>query len=148
MTVCFCGHRDMYANADALRVWLENSLKALIERGADRFYLGGYGAFDSMAAVTLRDMRAIHPCIESVLVLAYLGRPLDELDRQLYDRTTYPPLEGVPKRYAILRRNEWVVDHSDAVVSAVLHEWGGAYQMLAYAKRKSREIISFSEVAL
>lgn len=148
MTVCFCGHRDMYANPDALRVWLEDSLRALIERGADRFYLGGYGAFDSMAAVALRDMRASHPGIESVLVLAYLGRPLDELDRQLYDRTTYPPLEGVPKRYAILRRNEWIVDHSDVVVSGVLHEWGGASQMLAYARRKSREIISFSEVAL
>ena len=63
MTVCFCGHRDMYANQDALRVWLENSLKALIERGANRFYLGGYDAFDSMAAVTLRDMHAAHACL-------------------------------------------------------------------------------------
>ena len=144
MTVCFCGHRDIYADQDALRTWLHASLETLIERGANQFYLGGYGAFDRMAAAVLRELKASHSGIESVLVLAFLDRKMDPLDSPLYDRTTYPPLERVPKRYAILRRNEWIVDHSDVVVSGVLHEWGGAYQMLAYAKRKAREIISFS----
>lgn len=148
MTVCFCGHRDIYANQDALRTWLHDSLKVLIERGAKQFYLGGYGTFDRTAAAVLRELKSTHSDFESVLVLAFLDRKIDELDSLLYDRTTYPPLERVPKRYAILRRNEWIVNHSDVVVSGVLHEWGGAYQMLTHAKRKAREIISFSDTVM
>lgn len=145
MTVCFCGHRDTYANQDALRTWLYDSLEVLIERAANLFYLGGYGAFDRTAAAVLQELKSTHSDFEFVLVLAFLDRKIDELDSLIYDRTTYPPLERIPKRYAILRRNEWIVDHSDTVVSGVLHEWGGVYRMLTYAKRKAREIINFSD---
>ena len=53
------------------------------------------------------------------------------------------PLEKVPRRYAIVKRNEWMVDHSDTVVSYVTHGWGGAAKTLAYAKRRHKTILNY-----
>jgi len=55
-------------------------------------------------------------------LIPYLNR---EYSTDLYDDTTYPPLEDVPKKYAISRRNEWMVDQADVVVAYVTHGWGG-----------------------
>ena len=42
----------------------------------------------------------------------------------------------VSKRAAIPRRNRWLVDHSDYLISYVTRNIGGAAQTLAYAERK------------
>ena len=86
------------------------------------------------AILTIKEFmpgRISYPNIEAVLVLAYLDR---EIDASRYDDTTYPPLEKVPRRYAILRRNEWMVSVSDVVISGVLHSWGGAARTLEFAQ--------------
>ncbi len=60
------------------------------------------------------------PCshIAAILVLDYLNR---EMDTSRYDSTTYPPLENVPSRYAIVKRNGWMVWESDVVISGISH---------------------------
>ena len=140
MTVTFCGHNDV-ANLDDVRRWLEHTVGDLIQRGATTFYLGGYGGFDRLAASLLRNISVNNPTVESILVLPYLNR---EAEDDLYDGTIYPPLENVPKRLAIIKRNEWMVDHADVIVAYVLHEWGGANAMLQYAIRKEKEVIEYS----
>ena len=75
----------------------------------------------------MRRQKAVYPHITAILVLAYLNR---ETDTSRYDDTTYPPLENVPPRYAIVRRNEWMVRESDVVISGVTHGWGGAAKTL------------------
>ncbi len=137
MIVMFCGHKEI-SEPDKLRRWLEETVETLIQRGADTFYLGGYGAFDRLAANVVWSKKRLYPSVQSVLVLPYLDRAVDATD---YDGTIYPPLENVPRRFAISRRNEWMVDHSDVVVAYVIHEWGGAATTLRYAKRKHKEII-------
>ena len=74
--------------------------------------------------------------------MPYLDRTFNE---GLYDDSTYPPLEEVPRRYAISRRNEWMVDQADVVVAYVDHGWGGAAKTLEYAKRKNKRIINIAE---
>ena len=120
MNVTFCGHSKLY-QTENISKWLDIILPALIEGGATTFYLGGYGDFDSLAAAAVRRQKTKYPNIEAVLVLAYLNR---EMDASRYDGTTYPPLETVPPRYAIVRRNEWMVRESDVVISGVTHGWG------------------------
>ncbi|MBR6040437.1 MAG: hypothetical protein IKP38_08160 [Clostridia bacterium] len=137
MVVMFCGHKEI-SEPDKLRRWLEETVETLIQRGSDTFYLGGYGAFDRLAANVVWSKKRLYPSVQSVLVLPYLDRAVDATD---YDGTIYPPLENVPRRFAISRRNEWMVDHSDVVVAYVIHEWGGAATTLRYAKRKHKEII-------
>lgn len=141
MVVTFCGHKDCLGDK-ALAANLRTVILNLIEEGANYFLLGGYGQFDSLAARTLRDLKTQFPYIHSTLVLPYLNR---EFNGDLYDDTTYPPLEKVPPRFAISRRNEWMVDHADVVVSYVIYEWGGAATTLRYAKRKKKRIISAAE---
>lgn len=53
MTVTFCGHRDV-PELEIIRAWLSETVKGLIHEGADRFYLGGYGRFDVLAAAVVR----------------------------------------------------------------------------------------------
>ena len=64
-----------------------------------------------------------------------------------YDDTVYPPIENVPLRFAIIKRNEWMVEQSDAVISYVDFEAGGAARTLKYAKRKHKKIIDLCRMA-
>lgn len=53
-----------------------------------------------------------------------------------YDEIIYPPLEKIPKKFAILRRNEWMIDNADLVIAYIRRSWGGAAQTLKYAQKK------------
>ena len=97
MIVTFCGHRQV-ENEDKVRRWLENAVDGLIRDGADVFYLGGYGGFDACAASVVWELKRQYPAIRSTLVLPYLDR---KVDATKYDTTLYPPLEKVPRRFAI-----------------------------------------------
>lgn len=141
MIVTFCGHKTGYEKAD-VTVRLRGIIRNLIQEGATTFYIGGYGDFDSFAAEAVKDMKTEYPNIRSVLVIPYLDR---EFDKNRYDESLYPPLENVPLRFAISKRNEWMVEQADVVVSGVQHDWGGAYQTLKYAERKKKRIISIGE---
>ena len=70
MNVTFCGHAQI-TEREALQNWLQTVTQSLIEQGATTFYLGGYGAFDSLAASVLREQKKRYPQVELVLVLAY-----------------------------------------------------------------------------
>ena len=139
MTVTFCGHSKIN-HTDGFSRWLDAILPSLIEGGATTFYLGGYGAFDGLAAAAVRKQKEIYPHIEMILVLAYLNR---DVDASRYDGTTYPPLEKVPPRYAIVKRNEWMVGESYVVISGVTHGWGGAARILEFAQRKKKVIFQY-----
>ena len=139
MIVTFCGHRDVF-DLESISAWLNKTVEELIREGADCFYLGGYGQFDALAAAAVRKQKERYLEIRSILVLPYLDRPFDASD---YDETVYPPLENVPKRYAISRRNEYMIDRSDVVIAFVTHSFGGAYKSLCYAQRKQKRIIRY-----
>ena len=104
MIVTLCGHEQI-SQVEEVEKWLYAVSESLIEQGAVTFYLGGYGAFDGLAASVLREQKKRYPQIELVLVLAYLN---DRRDTSGYDRTVYPPLETVPRRFAISHRNRWM----------------------------------------
>lgn len=141
MIVTFFGHAQILQREE-IEKWLYVVIENLIEQGAITFYLGGYGAFDSLAASVLRVQKKRYPHIELVLVLAYLNTGRNTSD---YDSTLYPPLETVPRRFAIPYRNRWMVESADAVVAYVLHDWGGAATTLRYAKQKNKRIISYRD---
>ena len=96
-----------------------------------------------MCAAVLRELKRTNPHIRLILVLPYLN---SSILTDGYDETVYPPLESVPRRFAISRRNEWMVMEGDAVVAYVTHGWGGAAKTLEYARRKKKKILLFGEV--
>lgn len=143
MTVTFCGHSHV-SDAGELNEWLDKVLDQLVAEGADRFYLGGYGDFDRMAAEAVKAKKAEKPDIEMALVTAYLGR---HADGEAYDYMIYPTLKDVTQRSAIPQRNEWMVDSADVVVAYVTHEWGGAAKTLEYTRRCGKRVILYPELA-
>lgn len=143
MIITFCGHRDFVESADT-----EKRLTALIEKYArekDRLicYNGGYGNFDFFAAKCVQRMQRQYANIHNCLVLPYIDQQFLEhiaVFKNLFDETIYPPLESVPKKYAIIRRNEWMVDNADVLIACVRYSWGGAARTLEYAKRRKKVI--------
>ena len=140
MTVTFCGHSDTQDTPE-LRSWLQEAIREQVESGATLFLLGGYGSFDGIAASVVWELKKDYPEIESILVLPYLDR---NVDASKYDGTTYPPLENVPRRYAISKRNHWMVESADVVIANVKYGWGGAAQTLEYAMKKKKTIYNYS----
>lgn len=137
MLVTFCGHKDVFYK-EQVNEKLAAVVAALIEEGATEFYLGGYGDFDYMAAKIVRDLKKDRPDIQSTLVIPYMDR---DYNKELYDGSIYPPLENTPLRFAISKRNEWMVDQADVVVAYITHDWGGASKTSEYAQRKKKRII-------
>ena len=141
--VTFCGHRELtLEEKDFLKERLYFEIEKLILQGTQEFLLGGYGSFDLLSARVVKQLQIKYPHIRSVLVLAYLHQ---KYDKTLYDATEYPPLENVPKSLAILKRNEYMVDKADAVVSYVIYHFGGAVQTLLYAWKKKKIVLDLTK---
>lgn len=137
MIVTFCGH-DNVSDPNKVRDWLSQVLDQFISEENIIFYLGGYGGFDRLATRVAREEKKLNPKAEVVLVLPYLNRKYNEEE---YDYTVFPPLESVPPRYAISKRNEWMISQADVVVAYVAHSWGGAAKSLECAQKKKKTII-------
>lgn len=137
MIITFCGHAKLNYS-EAVKKNLHKELDILINSGADKFLLGGYGGFDIISAITVRELKKTYPHITSTLVIPYLDC---KHDFSLYDDSVYPSLENIPKRYAIVKRNEWMINQCDILISGVINTWGGAYTTQEYAKRKNKKII-------
>ena len=139
MIVTFCGHSEI-DNEREVENWLNQVIAQLRQNEKVTFYLGGYGAFDRMAARTVHEHKQYAAGFESVYVLPYLNR---KVDLSLYDSTVFPPLENTPPRFAILKRNQWMVDESELVVAYVRHSWGGAANLLEYAKKRDKKTVAY-----
>ena len=141
MIVTFCGHREI-DEPERVREWLRETVRRLAEAGATEFLIGDSGAYDRMAAGTVQEQKKEFPGIRSILVLAYLDR---SFDTQAYDGSVYPGLEKIPRRFAIIHRNRWMIAQAECVVAYVRYGWGGAAQTLEYAQRKGKRIIQYPQ---
>lgn len=108
MSVCtFFGHRDCPAS---LKPKLRAVVVDLIEQhGVDRFYVGRQGSFDAMTRAVLRELAEVYPHISYAVVLERLPGQKDEAVWDFSDTIFPEGLEIVPPRFAIARRNEWML---------------------------------------
>ena len=52
---------------------------------------------------------------------------------------------GVHPKAAIKKRNRWMVENSDVVVTYVFKDYGGAYDAKKYAEKLDKKVISVIE---
>ena len=106
--------------------------------GVTAFYVGSRGQFDSMAATAAKQVKQRHPDIKLFLVLAYhpAERPVDLTYG--FDNSFYPPLENVPRPYAIVRANQYMVDTADTMICYVKHP-GNTRNLIEYAQRRQKK---------
>ena len=64
----------------------------------------------------------------------------------MYDEVVIPDVVagGHPKS-AITKRNRWMVEESDFIVSYVIRDFGGAYTAIKYATKLGKKTISVLE---
>lgn len=104
----------------------------------------GRGDFDSLCARACKELKAEHPGIEAVYVTSYLGISEQARIREmqmcgLCDGALYPPLEGTPPKFAISKRNEWMMENADLIIAYVERGYGGAYQSSPADSRAQKE---------
>ena len=63
-----------------------------------------------------------------------------------YDDFLYPPIENTPLRFAILKRNEWMMKNADVIIAYISHNYGGAYKSVQIARREKKRIINTFEL--
>lgn len=146
MSACtFFGHRDCYGLEETV---LMQSIRRLVEKGVDKFYVGHQGQFDNMVFRCLSAIRACYPHISVFVVLAYL--PLQpSLDDRYHGYSILP--EGIEiglPRFAIERRNRWMLERADYCLCYIHRARGGAYKFAKQAKQRGLVVINLGSLSL
>ena len=146
MIITFCGHSDFLFSDEEKEKLKQILINEITKNPTCKFYLGGYGNFDGLCLRTLKELKNDFPEIELIFITPYLDKNYSKLEfaKYHYDDVIFPPLESVPRKFAILKRNEWMVEETDLVIAYVMYSWGGAVKTLEYAKRKKKTIINLA----
>lgn len=145
MKTCFMfGHADA---PDRIMPKIEDAIeRCYSEYGISAFYIGNRGRFDSLAAAAVKRAKRQHPDIRLYLLLAYhpAERPSNLLGG--FDGSFYPPLEGTPRQYTIVKANRYMVNTADAMICYVCHI-GNTRNLLEYAQRRKKDGVRIENVA-
>ena len=144
----FIGHREA---DERLLPRLNLVIDRLIrEENVRYFYVGGYGGLDRIAATAVKRAKQKYPDITLMLVLPYHPAERAVPTPIGFDGTYYPEeLENTPRRYAIVRTNQIMVNTCDWLVCYVRHGASNSRKLLEYARRREEkgliQIINIAE---
>ena len=137
----FFGHRDA---PDSIRYDLKQVLIDLIEnKDVTVFLVGNNGKFDSMVLTELKLFSTVYKHIMFFVVIHTIPDNKFNVEDIGEENILFPDalLEKTPKRYTIDRRNRWMVNESDYVVTYV-YKAGGARKFKELAERKNKTVIN------
>lgn len=133
------GHSEYLYERDKDKI--EKGLMDLIECcGVTEFYLGMRGNFDVLCSVILQKLKKKYPKIRCIKVWAYMPQGGQGVDRR-FDGSVYLLEKRVPPLYAIIETNKSLVRKADYIFSGVVHDWGGAWTAVEYAKKQGKRVI-------
>ena len=144
MIITFFGHSNYLSNAEEEKRLLELLEIVACDKQVD-FYLGGYGEFDRFALKCATKYKQRHEQTKLIFITPYFGKWLSErkdILEKCYDEIVYPEIEHVPQKFAIVKRNEWMVDQADCVFVYVKRHYGGAYKALLYAHKHKKPYVN------
>lgn len=147
---CFAGHRSL-PNKDDISEKLSYKIEDLIiNEGVTEFWVGNYGAFDHLSSYTAKKLKEKYPDIELNLIVPYLTSDITE-NKKLYfeefDNILLADIpEKTPKKFYIIKCNEYMIQKSDFLIAYVKFSYGGAYRTLEYAKKQNQiQIFNLTE---
>ena len=140
MICTFFGHRD--APID-LKGNIKKAITNLIENGIVDFYVGNNGNFDFLVQAVLLELLNENKSINCRIVLSYLGESALCGNQEL---TIFPEeLDGVIRKFAIPKRNEYLIKKSTVVVCYVENSFSNSYKWVEKARKKGHRIINLAE---
>lgn len=141
--VAFIGHRQI----DDIR-YIEDKLEdicynLLCEKEYVEFYVGRNGEFDICVASAIKRVQKKRGNENSSLILVLPYQTCnDEYYMNFYDSVCYPLDKNTYYKAAITKRNRWLVDMCDMLISHVIRDAGGAYATCTYAKKLKKQIVN------
>jgi uncharacterized phage-like protein YoqJ len=151
MKICFIGH-SFIPCVDKIKDTVTKILEELLsDTEFITCYFGAQGGFDEICACVCKSLKQKHIKMELVYVTPYISlseqSKIKEMqNRGLCDASIYPPIENTPPKFAILKRNIWMIESSDIIISYVSHNYGGAYSSLKSARCLNKKIINVSNL--
>ncbi len=138
MTVCFFGNRDApYTVEESI---YSIGLK-LLDEGASLFLVGNNGSFDYYVQRALSRLHKERR-LEFNILISVIGEEA-LCKEQAY--TCFPPnQEKALPRFAIGKRNDYMLHASDTVVTYTKRLFGGAYKYKKKAEKAGKRIIEIS----
>ena len=137
MICALFGNSQLFGNIEPL---LEQALSNLIESTSSiEFFVGTHGHFDSIALCVLKKLKVRYPHMEYTVVLAYLNGA-QECYHTDFSHSVFPQiLESVPLRFAIDKRNRWMIEQAHTVMTYTRYSTGhtAKYKQLAIKKGKN-----------
>ncbi len=140
MNCILFGHRNA---PSSLRAELKAEILKLIdERGVNRFYIGNNGNFDYLGQCVLREIVHARANVNFYIVLSFMGEIALSGEETV---TIYPEgLETVPPKFAICKRNEWLVKNGAFAIVYVESKISNCYKLMCRAARRGVHITNLA----
>lgn len=147
MTICsFFGHSDAHLSDNQLAELELHLIDLISSHGVTHFYCGFYGLFDSLCAILVRSLKTAYPHIKLCAITPYILPSYAENNahfKNTCDELIYPEIEHVPYKFAISKRNDWMVNVSNYIVAYVDRGWGGASKCYQKAVKLGKPCTNF-----
>ena len=137
----FFGHSD---TSYEIKPHLTKILIELIENdGVALFYMGNHGAFDYISRNILKELSKRYPHIKCYVVLSYMpNKKTPAYKEEFFDTIIPDGVENAHPKEAIVKRNKWMIDQSDYVITCVARSFGGAARFKAIAEKRGKMVIN------
>ncbi len=135
----FIGHRDSSINLyDKLYCEIE---KMIVRENVKNFYVGTNGNFDKIVYNILSKLKDKYK-IQINVVLAYLNLKKENIYFDI-NETIFPDiLEKTPLRFAINKRNEYMIKKSQYIICCVDNTFTNSYKYVEMALKNNLRIIN------
>lgn len=135
--ICFfLGHRE--APDDLKFDLISEAKKHVRDLGVCEFVVGNHGQFDTLAARAVQVVKEERRGVRLLRLLSYHPAERTEPLPEFFDGSLYPPIERVPRQFAIVCANRWMIDHSDYLIAYVRYRGSNSCSLLEYAQRRER----------
>ena len=148
---CFTGHRQIpEAERERLSFLLEKYIRAAAERGYTDFICGGALGFDTMAAVTVINLKREYD-IHLFLAIPHAGQSdkWSFSSRALYNDIIkkadgYTVLSDTYTPFCMSARNRFMVDNSSLCFAYLTKDSGGTFGTAKYAEKAGVKVVNLA----
>lgn len=141
MVCFFIGHRDA---PQSVLPQLESAIQRhIVDYGVTEFVVGQYGAFDRLAVQAVRKIKEEFPTVKLTILLPFHPSERGAKTPEGCDGTLYPPgLENVPKRFSIVRANQYMIRHCNYLIAYAWQAGSNSLRLTEQAKRRRDLVVT------
>ena len=144
--VALFGHRYLSSVRELANKLYDAAEKLIRANEFVEFYIGRNGEFDELAASVIKRVQSKHGKEKCalILVLPYAVKDIKYFEKY-YDEIMLPVDPQTHFKAAIAKRNEWMADNCELVISCVQKESGGAYRAIKHAEKRGVPVLNLGD---